>query len=401
MRNLSHRRWALLSLALLTAFELHLLLFSYSQLASEIRTEMGLPHAQANLLFSASILALILLRVPWGLLSDRVGISAAFKLATGLMGVFGLLRGLAVNYETLFVTQLLLGVGLAAVLPCLSKLVEGWFRGEAGLATGVYVAGFPLGEMAALSLTPWVLGAVHGWRGVFTLYGAFGLLISALWWALAKEPQMRTVWGEARGVASGAPNRVEFSRLFRVREVWVLTGLCVCAMGCYDTLVASLPEVLRHGGIPPETAGLMASMLPLGFLLAGPTVGTLSDRLGLRRPFLWVLGLVGGPAIVAIVLLSDLPQWLATFAAGFCTTGVITLILVIPAEHPELSRLVGSSVGLISSLGNIGPFLFPIAVGYLKDTTGSFLPAMAMLAVIAEITLILGLVMRETGRRRS
>ena len=170
-------------------------------------------------------------------------------------------------------------------------------------------------------------------------------------------------------------------------------------MGCYDTLVVSLPGMLELEGISPEIAGLMASMLPLGFLLAGPMVGTLSDKLGLRRPFLRILGFVSGPAILAIALFSGAPLWVTIFAAGFCTAGNVTLVLVIPTELPEVARLVASSVGLISSLGNIGPFFFPIAVGYLKDTTGSFLPAITMLAIIAEITLILGLFMRETGRK--
>ncbi len=117
--------------------------------------------------------------------------------------------------------------------------------------------------------------------------------------------------------------------------------------------------MLELEGISPEIAGLMASMLPLGFLLAGPAVGTLSDKLGLRRPFLWILGLFSGPTILAIALFSDVPLWVTIFVAGFCTAGIVTLVLVIPTELSEVARLVASSVGLISSLGNIGPFLFP------------------------------------------
>ena len=171
--------------------------------------------------------------------------------------------------------------------------------------------------------------------------------------------------------------------------------------GCYDTLVVSLPDMLELEGISPEIAGLMASMLPLGFLLAGPTVGTLSDKLGRRKPFLWILGLVSGPTVLAIALFSGVYLWITIFVAGFCTAGIVTLVLVVPTELSEVPGLVASSVGVISSLGNIGPFLFPIAVGYLKDTTGSFFPAMVMLAIIAEIILILGLFMRETGRKRT
>jgi len=391
----------MLTLAFLTAFELHFLLFSFSQLVSEMKLEMRLSQAQANFIFSICILGLVLLRVPWGLLSDRIGSSAALKSAMTIIGIFGFLRGFAINYETLLVFQLFLGVGFAAILPSLPKLVDAWFPKKVGSATGVYVAGFPLGEIAALILTPFVSASLHNWRNVFRVYGIFGLILSALWWIVAKEPVGSEDEGLAYKATLRAPSKEEFARLLRLKETWVLTGLCICAMGCYDTLVVSLPDMLKLEGISPEITGMMASMLPLGFLLAGPTVGTTSDKLGLRKPFLRILGLVSGPAILAIALFSGVPLWMTIFAAGFCTAGILTLVLVIPTELPEVARLVASSVGLISSLGNIGTFLFPLAVGYIKDTTGSFLPAMVMLALIAEITLALGSLIRETGRKRT
>jgi cyanate permease len=391
----------MLTLAFLTAFELHLLLFSYSPLVSKIMPEMGLSYTQASLIFSMCILTLVLLRIPWGLLSDRIGSSATLRLATTIMGIFGLLRGFAINYETLLVYQLLLGVGFAAILPCLPKLVDAWFEKKVGPATGVYVAGFPIGEIAGFGLTPHILAFTGNWRNVFHIYGIFGLVLTALWWTISKEPSRRRSEVLAHRSILNTSLKKEVAKVLRVKEVWILTGLCISAMGCYDTLATWLPSMLEFRNVPPEIAGLMASMLPLGFLLAGPTIGASSDRVGLRRPFIWILGLASGAAILAIPISSDIPLWVTIFLAGFCTAGIVTLILVIPTELPEIARLVATSVGLISSLGNIGAFTFPIAVGYLKDTTGSFLPAMVMLALIAEITLILGLLMKETGRKGS
>jgi len=391
----------MLALAFFTAFELHFLLFSFSQLVSEIRLEMDLSHTQANLIFAMCILPLILLRIPWGLLSDHIGSVATLRLATAFIGVFGLLRSFAMSYELLLIFQLLLGVGFAAILPCLSKLVGTWFQEKVGFATGVYVAGFPVGEITALSITPFLLASIYNWRDVFFIYGIVGLILTALWWTVAKEPARKMDEALMYKAASDTSLKEGVASLLRMKEVWILTGLCISAMGCYDTLVVSLPDMLKLEGISPEIAGLMTAMLPLGFLLAGPTVGSLSDQIGVRKPFLWVLGLISGPVILAIAMFSSIPLGVTIFLAGFCTAGIVTLVLVIPTELPKVAHLVASSVGLISSLGNIGPFLFPIAVGYLKDTTGSFLPAMVMLAVIAETTLILGLLMRETGRKRT
>jgi len=272
---------------------------------------------------------------------------------------------------------------------------------KVGPATGIYVAGFPVGEIVVLSLTPYLLASLGSWRNVFHTYGILGLILTALWWTMTKEPVRSRNEATAHRSNLNTSLKEEFFSILKIKEIWILTGLCICAMGCYDTILTWLPRMLELRGIPLEIAGLMATLMPLGFLLAGPTIGTFSDRVGLRRPFLWILGLISGPAILVVAMSSDIALWAAIFLTGFCTTGSLTLILIIPTELPEAAHLVASSVGLISSLGNIGTFLLPIAVGYLKDTTGSFLPAMVMLAAIAEVTFILGILMRETGRKRS
>jgi ACS family glucarate transporter-like MFS transporter len=390
----------MLTLAFLTAFELHFLLFSHSPLVSQVKLEMQLTDTQAGLIFSMSILTLILLRIPWGMLGDRIGFLKTMRMATIIMAVFGLLRGFSVSYESLLVCQFLLGVGFAAVLPCLSKLLEVWFKEGRGLATGVYIAGFPIGEVVGLTLTPHLLGSTGNWRTVLHIYGILGIILAILWWFLAEEPKEEVKEGSLSRSTSIIQLRRELSRVIRVKEVWLLTGLCICAMGCYDTLVTWLPSILESKNIPLETIGFTASMMPLGFLLAGPIIGVFSDKVGFRRPFIWVLGLISGPAILAIGLFSDISLWFTIFLAGFSTTGILTLVLMIPVEVPELAQMVAGSVGIISSLGNIGPFLFPLAVGYLRDTAGSFLPAIIMLVFISETTIILGIMIRETGTKR-
>ena len=76
--------------------------------------------------------------------------------------------------------------------------------------------------------------------------------------------------------------------------------------------------------------------------------------------------------------------------AGFSTIGVVTISLAVPAQHPRLSTSTGSVVGLISSLGNIGPLAMPVLFGFLIDVTGTFHASVLMVAAIAGVALILG-----------
>jgi len=391
----------MLILAFLTSMTVHLLLFSYSQLKDSIILEMHLTNAEAGFIFSMSLLALILLRIPWGLVIDRLGLRVSLGLALTLLGVFGLLRGFAINYETLLLFQLFLGVGFAATMPCFPKLVSAWFPHEkAGFAIGVAISGYAVGDIIGLSATPYLLTWLRGWRNVFLLYGFWALILTGVWWVLAKEPKQNYSTPPIRKVNTNASLRKNFVMLLRVKQVWLLTGLYLCAAACYDTLLVWLPSMLEAEGVQLSTAGLMTSMLALGFLFASFAVGSLTDKAGLRKPFILVLGLVSGPVIFAAGTLQGPAVWFLAFAIGFCIIGVLTIVLTIPVELPQTALFVGSAVGIISSIGNVGSFFMPTVVGHIKDVTGSFFWSVLIFAVLGELMFVLGLLLTETGRKR-
>ena len=386
-----------MGLGFLATLNMHLLLFSYSPLINGIRLEMGLSNAQAGLLFSVCILTLMVLRVPWGMFCDRKGFRVTTGLALTLMGFFGLLRGFATDYGMFLASQFLLGAALSAIIPCLPKLVSAWFpKQKSGLATGVCMAGFPVGDVLGLSVTPYLSTLLGNWRQVFQLYGAWSLLLMVLWWKFAHENFEKTPEQTAYEYRS---LRQDFAILFRTKEIWLLTGLYFCAAGCYDTALVWLAEILRSKGISPFMAATVGSMLPLGFFAASISVGTFSDRLGSRKPFVLILGLLSGPVIYLTGTIFGPALYVAAFLVGFCTVGVLTLTLAIPIELPKLSSHLSSALGLISSLGNASSFLLPIVVGQIKDATGAFSLAIFMLAVMGECMFALGLALRETGRK--
>ena len=389
----------MLILAFLSSLTLHLLLFSYSQLKEAIRLEMQLSYAEVGFIFSISVLALILFRIPWGLVIDRLGFRTSLGIALTLIGVFGVLRGFANNYATLLLFQLFLGIGFAAIIPSMSKIASAWFPPQkTGFAIGVAISGFAVGDIIGLSATPYLLTWLNGWRNVFFVYGFWALILMCLWWVLAKENQ------DVHSVPKANPNSSvtkNFKALLGVKQVWLLTGLYLCASVCYDTFLLWLPSILDSEGVQLNTAGLITSMLPLGFIFASFVIGSLSDRAGLRKPFILVLGLASGPVVYAAGTLQGPAVWFFAFALGLCSIGVLTLAITIPVEHPQTAMFVGSAVSIISSIGNLGSFLMPTVVGQIKDVTGSFFWSVLILAVFGELMLLLGLPLTETGRNKN
>jgi NNP family nitrate/nitrite transporter-like MFS transporter len=386
----------MLTLGFLATLNMHLLLFAYSPLLHIISSELTLTDAEAGFLFSVSILTLMLFRIPWGVLLDRKGLRTTMSLALVLMGVFGLMRGFAVNYITLLGSQFLLGIALSGVIPAIPKLVSGGFSKERiGLATGICLAGFPVGDFLAVTLTPYLVEAGSGWRQIFQMYGACALLLVLLWWKFAVGESKN---GNAPVSRSPSVKR-DFAGLLRMKEVWVLTGLYFCAGGCYDTVLLWLPTVLQVEGLNPFTASLVASMLPAGFLFSAIAVGMLSDQLGLRKPFVLLMGVASGPILYVAGTVLNAGTFATAFLVGFCTVGVLTLVLAVPVEMPRLSPFLSSALGVVSSFGNLGSFLLPTLVGQLRDVSGTFLVSMVVLAVVGEGMFALGLMLPETGRK--
>ena len=365
----------MISFSFIIAFLLHLLLFATAPMVTVIMEEMDLSHADFGLVYSAAMISLIVFRIPWGLIGDRIGYLNAFRIALPLLAASAVLRAFSPTYSILLLSQFLLGLGLAAVLPCLPLMVKEWSPRVLGLSTGIYVSGFAVGNATALGLTPHLL-EMMGWRDVLLVYSVLAAVVGGLWWGLARS-----------AVKSTSEFQLEnFARVLKDRYVWVLLFFMVASMGSYDTLATWMPKVLEMKGLNKA----LASLLPLGFFLAGPIVGFASDRFQDRKAMVALLGAVAAASIMGINYAPGPLLLLCIFLSGFTIIGVLTISLAMPVEHERLSASAGGVIGLISSLGNIGPLVMPIVFGFLIDATGTFQASVLSVAVLAGVTFILG-----------
>ena len=368
-------RWVMISFSFVIAFLLHLLLFATAPIVTQIMKEMNLSYADFGLVFSAAMISLLLFRIPWGLIGDRIGYLNVFRVALPILAASAIFRGFSSSYSTLLVSQFFLGLGLAAVLPCLPLVIKEWTpERTVGFSTGIYVSGFALGNFTALGLTPQLL-TMMSWREILIVDGGVAAGVAVLWWGLAKSLVKETSEFKLK----------DFTHILKEKYVWILLLFMVVSIGSYDTLATWMPKVLEMKGLNKA----FASLLPLGFFLAGPVVGFLSDRLWDKRKILAILGAVSCASVIGINYVPFLFLLLCIFLAGFTITGVFTFALSSPAEHSHLASSIGGVVGLISSLGNIGPLFMPVVFGYLIDVTGTFYASIFAVAALSCVTLIL------------
>ena len=107
-------------------------------------------------------------------------------------------------------------------------------------------------------------------------------------------------------------------------------------------------------------------------------------------------------SVIFIVLIQYATQgilYVVIVLAGFALSGILTLVLVIPTEDSILSQFVGGAVGVFTTMGNFGSVFFPIIIGGLIDVTHSSMPPLTVLAIFGGTSVLLNMVIKETGKR--
>jgi nitrate/nitrite transporter NarK len=109
-----------------------------------------------------------------------------------------------------------------------------------------------------------------------------------------------------------------------------------------------------------------------------------SDKMRERRLHAAAAMLFGGTSILLAVL--SIPHSLLiafTFIAlsGVGAYGPMGAFWAIPTETLS-PKIVGSVMGFVNAIGNLGAYFAPLIVGYLNKQTGSFLSGFTYLGVI-------------------
>jgi cyanate permease len=365
--------------------------------------DLAITFEQVGILVALVPLALVMLCIPSGLFADRFGVRVTVLVGGIIMGVFGLLRGFATDFTTLGVTMFLCGVGYSIAYPNLPKVTGIWFSPkEYALASGVMFTGMEVGIASSFVLTPVVLLPWSGsWQGVFIAIGILSLAMTAVWIFFAKErPESATSSSHTdfSGKVEGVPFRKSLSTVLRNKYIWVLMLTTFFLLAPQIGLLGFLQTMLTLKGIEPTTAGLITSMISWFMIPSSFIIPMISDRVGLRKPFIWATSIFAAVALYLVGTMTDMPLWISVIVYGFLIGSMAPIVLAMPVE------LVGTSYsatagGFILVGGYLGAMIAPWLAGYFSTVTGSFAPAVIMCTVMTGIEAICGLMLKETGSR--
>jgi MFS transporter, ACS family, glucarate transporter len=356
-----------------------------------MQADLGIGPERWGWVLGAFVFTYGLFEIPSGALGDRIGQRKVLTRIVIWWSAFTCLTGAVFSYPALLAVRLLFGAGEAGAFPNMSGSIARWFAPtDRARAQGAVWAASRAGGV----LAPWLvvlIMAILGWRAVFLIFGALGLVWAAFWSTWYRNDPRPASSRHDPAIAPARPG-TPWGRLFRAPQLWLLMAMYWCYVWGSMFYLTWFPTYLVKGrGLSEEEVGLYAAypfvLGVLGNLAGGQLADRLARRFGLgpgRRfvgtaslaiaALLMLVAALTPGKVAAIVLLS------LGFGAMDCMLpSAWAICLDLGKEHS------GAVAGAMNSAGQAGGLACSVLFGYLVGATGNY---DAPLFVIAAMLLV-------------
>ena len=379
------RRWTivcLLSLGMIIAY-VDRANISVALATHEFTTLFQLSDQDRGLLNSAFFWSYALLQIPAGLLVDRFGVKRPYTIAFIFWSVISASTSFAGSLAQLLALRVLLGIGESLVTPASVR----WIRyniaeKSRGTALGIYMAGTKFGPAIGAFLAA-LLVQHHGWRMMFVMLGAGGLLWLIPWQTLVRDDDRQLEAAQSTG--QSAPG----AAVWRSVALWgILLGTF-----CYNYFVffsmTWLPAYfVERRGLSLSSMGLYTAFSFGGMAVVAILAGWVADRLiargaepvRVRKAFT-----IAGFALASTEVIGALAS--SNSVAVFFAMVSLAGLGLATANYWALTQTLmpGAAIGRIAGAqncaSNLSGIVAPLLTGWLKEATGSYAAPMQAIGV--------------------
>lgn len=369
-----------------------------------MKDDVGLDAAAFGLGVGLFFISYTLFEVPSNLLLTRVG---ARRTISRIMFLWGLISAATMFARTpvqFYIARVALGAAEAGFFPGSMLILTYWYPSQKrARAIALFSLAVPAAGMIGSPLSGWImhsLGSVYGlkdWQWIFLIEGILPAIVGVLMYFILTDSPASAKWltQDERNVIVSTLQAEQNAKGFsdtthRFSAALKSPRLYVIALAYFP--VAWVGNVLNYWGpvILKQVGG--GNVLDIGLMLAIPaTVGAIgmlivcrsSDK-RLERRWHWAisacvtaaatlgLALVGHDVTAALIVLS-------VMNVGYLC--IASLFFTIPTAFLSGTAAAGG-LAMVSAFGQIGGFVAPIVIGNVKQASGSFAGALALVAVL-------------------
>jgi ACS family tartrate transporter-like MFS transporter len=357
----------------------------------------------------------VLFEVPSNLILHRVGVRLWIARIMITWGIASSAMVFVQGTWSFYALRFLLGAAEAGFFPGIILYLTRWFPAEdraraiALFMTATALAGVIGGPLSGALLSLEGFAGLHGWQWLFLLEGLPAVVLgcAVLAWlpdgpadAAWLDPAERE-WVAARLREDDDAHRgsahAAFLPALRSRRLWMLAVLYFSIIITFYGVSFWLPQILQSLSGMSDLRVAFLSALPYIVAAVGiVVVAKQSDRTGMRAGLVSVSACVGAVGFAAAALVESPVASLA--ALSVAALGIWGTLGPFWAMPPAFLRGAAAAGGIatINSVGNIGGFVGPYAVGYVREATGDFAAGLWLMAGSLVVAALVAAVLART-----
>ena len=385
--------------------------FNISFAALEMKADLGLGDAVYGLGAGMFFVGYVTFEIPSNLILQRVG--ARWWIAR-IMATWGVLSCCMMFVRTpaqFYLLRFLLGLAEAGFLPGIIFYLTYWIpardraRVFALFLTSTALAGVIGGPVSAALLELRGLGGLAGWQWLFLIEGLPAVVLGATTlfflpdrvsqarWLSAAEQEWLEETLRAERAALEKTHALTLGQALMHGQVWRLCLLYFSTIISFYGVAFWLPQIVQSfSGLGNAATSLISALPYVAASIGMVLVARHSDRTGERRRHVALPAFAPAAGLVIGALVQQHPV-LAFLALCVSATGIWSTLgpfWSIPTAFLSGTAAAGG-IALINSIGNIGGFVGPTVMGFLKERTHRFESGLFVLAATLVVAGVLAL----------
>ncbi len=362
------KRWVFWALAVFFYLYEYFIRVSPTVMVPELMQSFHIEAVQIGILAAAYLYAYAFMQIPVGMMMDKYGARrllsfAAFVCAIGC----GFYAGTD-YYWFVVIGRILMGIGSAFGFLGMVYICSHWFE-RTKIATMIAI-GNSFGMVGAIAGEgPLALSVIKfGWRAPILFLGAVGLLLAIVMFFVLRSDDDCRIEQQDEKSREKIDVKANLKEVASNPQSWLI-GIGTFLIYSTTTGFAALwgvPFLQSTYGFGKDKASFAISMIFVGWIVGGPLLGKISDRIKHRRLIL-IFSSIAGAILMSVLVyrlnLSIVLLYAILFLVGFCSSAE-NLCYCLAIEHnPQKAKGVASA--FINFILFLGAASIPIIVGSL------------------------------------
>ncbi len=386
--------------------------------ALQMNADLGFTPEVFGLGVGLFFVAYVLFEIPSNLLLQRVGARLWIARIMITWGLVSSAMAFVSGPRSFYLLRFLLGLAEAGFVPGILLYLGQWFPAKARAAavaqfmtaSAISIAiGAPISG-AVMSLGSWL--GLAGWQWMFILEGVPAVFLGLATLAVLTDRPADAAWlsaGQRAWLISTLEQEAEAKRAHGLHgigpalaspAVWLIGAIYFCIGVGFYGISLWLPQILRQmSGLPPFAVGLLTALPFLGAAVTMVANGRHSDRTGERRWHLIVPCLLGAAGFgVGALAASPVAAFLGICLGAAGIWGGIGVFWSLPMAVLG-GTAAAAGIALVNAVGNVGGFVGPYLIGWLRSRTPGFGASLLLIAGFLVLAAVLAAVLQRQGER--